>query len=280
VHNLRSLIFDPTPLKTLAKKIIKKFHLGTYEQCLRIGAVDRPHYGYCVFQACQLAKRLDYKRISILEYGVAGGNGLMNLEYHSQEIEKLLGVEIEIYGFDSGKGLPKPIDYRDLPYLFRENFYEMDIQKLEGRLKRAKLILGDIKDTSMDFFERINPPPIGAVFYDFDFYSSTITALNMLDSGEKYFLPRMFCYFDDTVGSEIQLYNDYTGERLAINEFNQTHSDIKISPAYHLLAKRIIEPWYHRIWISHFFKHSDYNKFISAEDEHYFKLGSKDYSAK
>ena len=41
----------------------------------------------------------------------------------------------------------------------------------------------------------------------------------MKDNG-KFFLPSVFSYFDDIIGSEIELYNDYTGERLAINEFN------------------------------------------------------------
>ena len=27
-------------------------------------------------------------------------------------------------------------------------------------------------------------------------------------------------YFDDIIGTETELYNDYTGERLSINEFN------------------------------------------------------------
>ena len=31
-----------------------------------------------------------------------------------KEIEKLLGVEVEIYGFDSGNGLTEPKDFKDL----------------------------------------------------------------------------------------------------------------------------------------------------------------------
>ncbi|NIP15814.1 MAG: hypothetical protein GWM88_14255 [Pseudomonadales bacterium] len=36
------------------------------------------------------------------------------------------GVDIEIWGFDSGKGLPAPKDYRDLPYIRQEAFFEFD----------------------------------------------------------------------------------------------------------------------------------------------------------
>ena len=42
----------------------------------------------------------------------------------------------------------------------------------------------------------------------------------MLKADLEFFLPRMYCYFDDTIGTETELFNDFTGERLAINEFN------------------------------------------------------------
>jgi hypothetical protein len=214
-----------------------------------------------------LAKKLGYQRISVLEFGAAGGRGLVNLEYHAQEISKLLAIDIDIYGFDTAEGLPEPLDYRDLPYHWKKGFYKMDVPRLKARLKKAELVLGDIKDTSKDFFEKYRPAPIGAIAYDFDFYSSTVVALNMLGAGERYYLPRVFCYFDDTIGTEIELYNDYSGERLAINEFNQAHNDIKFGLPYFLLAKPVVEPWYHNIWLCHFFKHSRYNDFVSKEDQ-------------
>ena len=267
LRKLITLILDPYPVRTLAKKIIKKFRLGSYEQRLTIGAVNCPNYGYLVYNAAYLAKKLGYNRISILEFGVAGGNGLMNLEYHSQEIRKLFGVVIDIYGFDTGEGLPEPLDYRDLPYHWKKGFYKMDVPLLRAQLKEAKLILGDIKETSKDFFENYNPAPIGAIIYDFDFYSSTVNSFNILKADERYFLPRVFCCFDDTIGTEIELYNDYSGVRLAINEFNQAHSNIKFGLPYYLLARNVVESWYHKIWICHFFKHSRYNEFVSTEDQ-------------
>ena len=103
---------------------------------------------------------------------------------------------------------------------------------------------------------------IGAIIYDFDYYSSTKIALSMLKADAKFFLPRIYCYFDDTIGTEIELYNDFTGERLAINEFNSENEDIKISTSYHLLAQAY-EIWHHQIWICHFFKHKKYNTFVS-----------------
>jgi hypothetical protein len=264
---LQTLILDPYPLRTVAKRIIHKFCIGSYEQRLRTGAIDRPHYGHCVYHAAVLAKKLGYPRISVLEFGVAGGAGLVNLEYHAQQISKLLAIDIDIYGFDTAAGLPEPLDYRDLPYHWKKGYFKMDVMSLRARLKKAELILGDITDTSKSFFEKYNPAPIGAVAYDFDYYSSTVTALKMLEAGEKYYLPRVFCYFDDTNGTSVELYNDYTGERLAINEFNQTHTDIKLGLPYFLLARQLVEPWYHSIWICHFFKHTRYNDFVSEEDQ-------------
>jgi hypothetical protein len=264
---LTQLFLEPFPIRSAIIRLIRKLGLCSYQQRLQIGAVERPHYGYCVYQAAMLAKKLGYPRISVLEFGVAGGRGLLNLEYHARQVESLLSIEIEIYGFDTGEGLPKPSDYRDLPYHWKEGFFNMDIPHLRSKLKRAKLIIGDIAGTAKSFLEEYNPAPIAAVMHDFDFYSSTALALQMFDEDEKYFLPRVYCYFDDTVGTETELYNDYTGERLAINEFNQTHSRKKFAIPYHLLARKAIEPWHHQIFVYHDFEHSRYNDFISEENQ-------------
>jgi hypothetical protein len=263
----QSLILDPYPLRTIAKVAIQKLGLGTYESRVAIGAVDRPHYGYCVYNAAALARRLGYKRISVLEFGVAGGNGLLSLEHHAQEASRALSIDIDVYGFDTGEGLPEPEDYRDLPYHWKQGHFKMDIPALKARLKRAQLVLGDIRNTSKDFFDKYNPAPIAAVVQDLDFYSSTASALRMFEAGAEHYLPRVYCYFDDTIGSEVELYNEFTGERLAINEFNQSHEQIKLGLPYHLLGRKVVEPWYHQIWICHFFNHDRYNQFVSKDNQ-------------
>lgn len=267
IEMVQKLIFNSSVLRLIATKLIGKFQIGDYKQRVLLGAVDRPNYAYCVYNAAVLAKKLGYQRISVLEFGVAGGNGLKNLEYHAEQVSRLLAIEVDIFGFDTGEGLPQPIDYRDLPYHWKKGFFRMDVPKLQAKLKNTKLILGNIENTSLDFFVKYNPAPIGAIAYDFDFYSSTVAALKMLEADQKYYLPRVFCYFDDTIGTEIELYNDYTGQRLAINEFNQAHDSIKFGLPYHLLARRFVEPWYHQLWICHFFEHSRYNDFVSVENQ-------------
>lgn len=247
--------------------IIRRFSIGGYEFRLKLGAIDRPHYGYCVLNAAKLAKKLNLDRISVVEFGVAGGNGLLNLEYHALEAEKLLGITIDVYGFDTGEGLPTLLDYRDLPYHWKPGFFKMNVPALQSRLKKAKLIIGNIAETSKTFFKDHNPAPVAAMFHDFDFYSSTEKALKMLDEEDEHFLPRVYCYFDDIIGSEIELYCDYTGERLAMNEFNTSHPFKKFSPAYHLITRRDIETWYHQIFIYHNLQHPRYNDFVSTENQ-------------
>ncbi len=260
---LKSLVLDPYPLRTGVLRVKRKFKLGSYTQRLRENNVDRPHYGYCLYHGAQLGKKLGLQRISVLEFGVAGGRGLLNLEFHAREIEKALDIEIDIYGFDTGVGLPKPVDYRDLPYHWKEGFFSMESEKLLPRLQKARLVIGDIAETSKSFFTEYEPAPIAAVIHDFDFYSATAAALKMFDAPEKYFLPRVFCYFDDIVGSETELYNDYTGERLAINEFNRAHENKKVATSYHLLRERIRESWHPQIFIYHDFGHRQYKDFVS-----------------
>ena len=133
--------------------------------------------------------------------------------------------------------------------------------------RRAKLVLGDVAETSKTFFSDYNPAPIGAVSHDLDYYSSTVDGLKLFDAPDQYLLPRIFCYFDDVIGDDIVLYGDHTGERLAINEFNDRHTDRKLSPAYNLRVTLGFQPWHRQIWPLHIFTHVDYNKFISEEKQ-------------
>jgi hypothetical protein len=153
---LKALAY-PSPIRpVLARKIIKKFSMFSYIDRLLIGAVDRPHYGYCLLQAAKLARSLGYPRISMIEFGCGGGNGLINAEMHINEITKIFPIEIELYGFDSGAGLPCPQDYRDMPHYFREGLFEMDVRALLSKLKRAKLVIGDVKENVQHFSKNIS----------------------------------------------------------------------------------------------------------------------------
>jgi len=259
---LTRLILTPHPFRKIGRELLKRSRLGSYKLRLAFGAVERPNYGYMVYQAASLASRLGYRQISVLEFGVGGGAGLRSLEEHAEQVSKLFPVNIQVYGFDTGAGLPEPADYRDLPFAWKKGFYSMNVAELSATLRRAKLVLGNIEQTARDFLEKYRPAPIAAIAYDLDFYSSTVIALKMLDAGEQYYLPRVFCFFDDILGSDTELHCDSIGERLAIKEFNEAHRDIKIDSAYHLLGRDVVEQWYHQVRICHFLRHSRYNDFV------------------
>jgi hypothetical protein len=258
---------EPFPFRSVCKVAIRKFEIGSYRFRYDIGALYRNNYAYIVYNAAQLAARLGEPRVSILEFGVAGGAGLLSLEAHAKEVEKVFPVKIEIYGFDTGAGLPALGDYRDLPYLWKPSMFKIDLPALQARLERSKLILGNVKDTVESFLDTYKPAPIGAVSHDMDLYSSTADGLKLFDADARNFLPRVFCYFDDTIGSEIALYGDFTGERLAIAEFNETHGNVKLSPIYYLRSMPFAPSWHHKMWSAHFFSHEKYNQFVSDENQ-------------
>ena len=61
-----------------------------------------PQYTWGVLQAAHLAATLGIRRISVIEFGVAGGNGLVALERASERAEAESGVQIDVHGFDTG----------------------------------------------------------------------------------------------------------------------------------------------------------------------------------
>jgi len=257
-----------TPLRSvLARRFIERFSLFSYEKRLSIEAVDRPHYGYCIFQSARLASLLNYPRISVIEFGCGGGNGLLDAEMHINEVMKLFAVSIDLYGFDGGSGMPPPADYRDMPHYFRAGLYEMDRSSLEQRLKRAKLVIGDIREMCMTFLQKYKPAPIGCMLHDLDYYSSTRDALALFDGEASYFLPRVFMYFDDVIGDDTWLCNEFAGERLAIEEFNQTHRSKKICKNYYVAKKYPNSRWADEMYIHHDFDHPRYNEFIADKEQ-------------
>src|SRR5262249_21987537 len=131
----------------LSKRIAKRFRLFPYETLIEYSAIDRPHYGYCLLQAAKLAKKLGHNKVSAIEFGVAGGNGLLALEMHAAEVKKLIDIDIRIFGFDTGQGLPPPIDYRDLPHHWRKGFFSMEPDKLKEKLRHSTLVVGDVAET-------------------------------------------------------------------------------------------------------------------------------------
>jgi len=265
---LRSLahsLLDPSPLRTVTKAFIRSFNVGSYAERVRIGAVERPGYAYCTYYAADLAKRLGKKRISVLELGVAGGNGLLQLERRALATEEALSIKVDVFGFDTGEGLPPPTDCRDLPYIWQPGFFKMEPNALRKRLSKAELVLGDVGHTLRDFLQAQDQASVGAVMIDVDYYSSTTSALTAIRDCADKMLPRSFLYFDDVVGDVHSLYNEFTGELGAINDFNAKNGDMKIAAAAHLAHMAALEPWMSQVYVLHAFRHPLYNRFVGHE---------------
>lgn len=251
------IAFKKDPLRVhLARYLLQKTTRASYTFKLFREAVPRPYYGLPIYYSLKLAKSLGYNKVSIIEFGIAGGNGLVNIEYHVKEIKKIIDIDVEIYGFDTASGLPKPKDYRDTPYQWKEGFYKMDIPALKSKLQFSKLVLGEVKK-SLESFECA---PVACVMFDLDYYSSTVDALEIFKQPH---LPRVFCYFDDVVGNEVSLYNEFTGELLAIDEFNQKN-DMKLLK-YRGIGKYTAHQ--DNLFALHDFKHPEYNTYINFEDD-------------
>lgn len=251
--------------KFIVKNLIKKLPLMTFIGKIAWDAVPRPEYCYGVLQAAQQAHSLKIKKISVIEFGVGRGHGLITLENAALRISNYFNIQIDIFGFDLGIGLPKPVDYRDLPYYWRQGLFKMDIDTLEKKLKKSHLLIGDVSKTIPDFINS-NTAPIGFVAFDLDFYSSTKSALNLFNARHCLFLPRVVCYFDDILSNDMVYHSEFTGVPLAIEEFNQKNSDRKIAKMHGLRYIRMIpDTWNEKIFVFHYFSHPLFSKYIYPE---------------
>ena len=97
-----------------------------------------------------------------------------------------------MHGFDSGTGMPPPVDYRDHPNLYAMGDFTMDPQALRSILPPGcRLHLGPLRATIPDFLEDVRrDAPIGFVALDVDYWSSTVEALEVLKGQAEKYLPR------------------------------------------------------------------------------------------
>ncbi len=252
------------------RRLWTRFPLGSVPTRVRYDVWDRPHYAYGVYSAADLAKKLGLRGITALEFGVAGGNGLIALEKISKAVEKHLGIDVSVFGFDLGEGMPDPVDYRDLPYVWSQGFYRMDRPALEARLSSAKLVIGNVEQTLRSF---VAPHPVGFVAFDLDYYSSTKSALRVFDADH---LPRVYCYFDDTIWPEAACHNEYTGELCAIREFNLENAHRKLCPIH---GFRYTQPrkaaWNEGIYVFHNFRHPLYCANLTPDEHSQLPLASR-----
>ncbi|PWT99246.1 MAG: hypothetical protein C5B51_27485 [Terriglobia bacterium] len=236
----------------------RKFPVGSAHLRVEFDIWDYPAYAYGVYSAANLARLLGHDGISVIEFGVAGGSGLVALEQISEHLSMELGVRISAFGFDTGQGMPEPTDYRDLPYVWGPGFYRMDPDALRHRLHNAQLLLGNVGDTVKQFCATVKDP-IGFVSFDLDYHSSTKSALSIFQAHACTRLPRVFCYFDDVIWPERACYSEYAGEYLAIREFNAQYEAMKLSKIPHLSwMRQHAAAWNEQMYVLHDFFHPEY----------------------
>jgi hypothetical protein len=232
-------------------------------------AIERPHYAYCMLHAARLAQKLGLSSISAIEFGVAGGNGLAFMVKLAGHVKTATNVTVECYGFDTALGMPDPEGPKDLPYWFRAAQYPMDHAALRRKVPDAKLVIGKVRDTIGTFVEKYRPAPIGAIFNDVDYWSSTLDTFRLFDRvGEQsdHFLPRIMMYFDDVIGSEAEMYGPANGQLAAIREFNATRHDAAIYLNQNLLPRSHINYRY-QIYYAHLFSHIRYSTFLGDSQQ-------------
>lgn len=247
-------------------RIYRRFSELPVETEVALNWAQRPSYAYCTYHAADLARRLGIPRISVIEFGVAGGNGLIFLRDFATRVQQALGVEIEVYGFDTGAGLPEVTALEDLPYWFQPSQYRMNVPALQAKLHPAKLVLGNVADTVSGFFTQHNAAPVGAIFNDLDLYTSTRDSLKLFEQDASRFLPRVFMYFDDIVGSELEMYSECNGQLLAISEFNRKQQAVFVGLNQNLLARNDARYRY-QIYYAHFLKHPMYRQYVGGDDQ-------------
>lgn len=185
------------------------------------------------------------------------------MESYAAAMGKRAGIEVEVYGFDLGSGLPSPADYWDLGYVWRRGAYKMDVEALQKQISFARLMLGVVRTKVAEFLQYA-AAPVGLISFDLDFYSSTVSAFHLFSGEDQRFLPREACYFDDVVNDGHQMHCEYVGELLAIREFNErSPDDHKLCP-WGIWSGGPLFPaaWMQQMWVYHRFRHLKYNTYI------------------
>jgi hypothetical protein len=222
---------------------------GSFRQKIDFDLVLRSQHAFALLKAADDAARYGKKRVTVIEFGVANGAGLFNMQVIAKKITKSTGISFDIYGFDTAEGMPPPESYKDHPDLYREGDFPMDFKKLQKALdSNTRLIIGPIQETIKKFIEKdFDDSPIAFISIDVDYYSSTVESLKVLEMVSTQYLPRVTIYLDDLQDDS---HNSWCGESAAIHEFTENHEFIKIERHRFLRGYRIFK---NARWIDHMF---------------------------
>jgi hypothetical protein len=252
--------------RVFVERLTEPFHLnvislpiwlfGSFRAKVAFDLIVRQQYAFAILFAADRAKEFGNTGVTIVELGVAAGAGLINMRKIADQAAKATGIDIRVAGFDTGTGMPPPQDYRDYPEAYRQGDFPMDVDRLRNALpSNAELVLGDITKTIPTFLENMSPDhPIGFVAVDVDYYSSAKQALTIFRGAPHKYLPRVAVHLDD-IGDEFC--NAWTGELLAVDEFNRESEWRKIAPFPMLRSRRVFKNarWIDHLYIAHIHDH-------------------------
>lgn len=251
---LRDRLSEPLHMNVLSAWVAL---FGDFRTKVDFDLVVRPHHAYCLLTAANQAKKYGYTTVTVMEFGVANGAGLLNMCAIAEQVTQATGVAFEIVGFDTGTGMPEPIDYRDHPEAYQPGWFPMqEPEKLREALPpNGRLILGDVAETVPEFLNGLMPDaPVAFMSLDVDYYSSSVEALKVLSGKPELYLPVVGVYLDDIRYIE---HNKWCGELLAVEEFNEAHTHRKIAPHQFLRESRIFQraSWIGQIFLLHVLDH-------------------------
>jgi hypothetical protein len=239
--------------RSLERKWVRYF--GTLEKKERFNTITRANYAYGMIKGAVYAKSIGQMSISSLEFGVSTGAGLMGMENIAEKIHKEIGVKVHVIGYDTGDGLPEPIDYRDHPETWTTgDFIMSNRDDLLRNLREAKIVFGDVKDTVDEYENFFRTNPIAFVSIDLDYYSSTMSCLEVFKFDSICYLPAFSVFFDDVSWFTC---NRWCGELLAIDEFNEANALRKFDVDRTLPGDRPYKntDWYKRMYVAHILDH-------------------------
>ena len=180
-------------------------------------------YSLGMLHAVWQAKLCGHRRITVAELGVASGNGLRSMCNAAAWYRDNYDIDIKVVGFDSGRGLAGPQGYRDHPEMWDQGYFCGEEEEIRSWLpSSAELIIGDVRDTMPGYARDFDSSaPLAYVSIDVDYYTSTVSSFPLFEMAPENYLPAMPLHVDDA--HTIITYSPWTGESLALQEFNDTH---------------------------------------------------------
>ncbi len=285
-----------TDFRLMVLRNLRRARLVAWSTAALLGVEKKyPYYHFGLALACREAQALGYTRIRAIEFGVAGGSGLISLSKAAQSCSKEFGIEVDVLGFDSGQGMLDNQGFEDAPYLWNKGDFLMDQEILRKALpKSTNVILGDVSKTvklynsspeehgktkskdglalpnneagSPQLSAKLLRPdigfdarvPIAFISFDLDFYSATYSALEIFHGA--FLLPRVWGYFDD-----LDYISRKSGEWLAIDQFNLENESHHISEVGLSLPSWV--NWAHRMRVVHLNNHPLYTKPLNKQQQ-------------